>query len=1010
MLEPQSALSVDMSNRGISPTLIGRTAEITTLTDVMHTVRQGNPATLLVGGEAGIGKTRLLDTFFHDEPSRLLTGSCLELGADCLPFGPFTAMLRDLVKEIGAEEITAMLPGGGQPTWELTRLLPEFAGSEPARRADEVRIGSDRRPDEARARLFEEFLVLLERLAEERPVAVVVEDAHWADKSSRDLLTFLVRYQHSLAGVAIIVTFRCDELYRTHPLRPLLAELSHIDWVHRIDLPRLGRRQAGELAAAILGKEPGNELADALYARAEGNPLFTEELLAAPDGGYETPGSLTDLLLRAVRRLPDETQKLLRVVSASPAAASPGLLTAVTGTGTNDLAEVLRPAVTGNVLVTTADGYAFRHALIREAVYGDLLPGEPGRIHSQYALAIEKDPSLIPAGRADVVRAYHWDAANNAACALVSAWQAAQQTGRSVAHAERLTLLARVLNRWDQVPDAAQRIGADRVRVFEEAVAAARDAGEEQRGLALATAAIAELDEHAEPVRVAELLLRKSEFKEHLGQSGGPEDIDHALRLVPESLANQEDVYPDAWRTRISALVESVATAYDWTEPQVEQGLGEVLRFARKAGDGEAEARALLLLALVRANPGGLAQPGSEPTRLIAEGRAVAKSADAYNEILRASIYESHFLCGAGEYERAIAVARQGVADAERYGVARGTGVLTAINVAEPLFALGRWDEALEAAERALDIAPPPRAKALLWYLTGSIALARGDYLTAGTMVTASQPVLAGVRYDDQHHPTLGTMETSLALATEGATRAIAIATSLIDRFDLSASGPRYVWPFLVTAALAATAASEAGTGGGGALLNRLCSTAKRTETFGPVQEAWRLTFAAITATGSRAAAWDTATSAWEGLRQPQQTAIALFHGARAVLSEADGTATQAGERREAAKGRLHRAVALAEELRAYPLIEQITDLARRAGIWLTGETVPARGGPASLTGRESEVLGLLASGRSNREIAAVLFISPKTASVHVSNILGKLGAATRTEAAARARMLGLIE
>jgi DNA-binding NarL/FixJ family response regulator/tetratricopeptide (TPR) repeat protein len=1046
MSDLRDTLSVEMSNRGISPVLIGRATEIAALAEMLRAIRQGGPATLLIGGEAGVGKTRLLQEFFPNEPCRLLTGPCLELGADGLPFGPFTAMLRDLVKETGADEVIAMLPGGSRATRELARLLPELTGGEPSGRGDDDgssggdRGGSEiRGAGEARARLFEEFLTLLERLAEQQPVAVVIEDAHWADRSSRDLLTFLVRYQRSLPGVAIVVTFRSDELHRTHPLRPLLAELSRIDWVDRIDLPRLTWRQAGELAAAILGREPGNELADVLYTRAEGNPLFTEELLAASDGGYEMPGSLADLLLRAVRRLPAETQEVLRVVSASTGVVGPGLLTAVTGQGADELAQALRPAVTGNVLVTTADGYAFRHELIREAVYEDLLPGEPGRIHEQYALAIGEDPSLVPPGRADVVMAHHWDAAHVATWALISAWQAARQAGRSIAHAERLTLVARVLNLWGQVPDAAERIGADRTRVFEEAVAAAWDAGEDQRGLAFTAAAIAELDEATEPVRVADLLLRQANFKQSVGRPGSLEDIAHALRLVPESLATQDETYSHAWQTRMTALIESAATAYDWSEPRVKQWLDEVLRFARKAGDLEAEARALLLLALARSSPGWLARPDSEPMRLVAQARAVAQRADAPYEILRAAIYESHLLGGAGDYERSIEVARQGVADAARYGLARRSGAFTAMNVAEPLFALGRWDEALDVTEQTLELAPSPRARAMLGYFTGSIALARGDYVTASAMLAAGRPVLYGVQYDDQHHPALGGLETGLKQATEGAAEAVATAAGLLERFDLSVSGPRYVWPFLVTAAFAAAEAMEAeaetaaagvgaaaaGVGAapagaaaaGAALLDRLRSAAEKTAVFGPVQEAWRLTFTAITtsaagtgaagtgATGSLAA-WDATAAAWEVLHQPQQTATALFHAARAALR-----LSEARERREAVADRLRRAAPLAEELRARPLSEQIADLARRTGVSLTaGETAPERTSQAGLTSRESEVLRLLATGRSNREIAAALFISPKTASVHVSNILGKLGAANRTEVADRARSLRLLE
>ena len=137
---------------------------------------------------------------------------------------------------------------------------------------------------EARAHLFEGFLTLLERLAEQGPLALIIEDAHWADRSSRDLLAFLIGYQRAVRNLLIVVTFRSDELHRTHPLRPLLAELARIDWVDRTELPPLTRGQAEELAAVVLGRAPERSLADAIFERAQGNPLFTEELLACSDG------------------------------------------------------------------------------------------------------------------------------------------------------------------------------------------------------------------------------------------------------------------------------------------------------------------------------------------------------------------------------------------------------------------------------------------------------------------------------------------------------------------------------------------------------------------------------------------------------------------------------------------------------------------------------------------------------------------------------------------------------
>jgi hypothetical protein len=200
----------------------------------------------------------------------------------------------------GADTIT----GGSRAIRELVRLLPEL----PAPPED---LTQDR------AHLFEAFLALFEQLAADLPLILVVEDAHWADQSSRDLLTFLVRYQRSLPNVLIVVTFRSDELHRTHPLRPLLAELERVDWVERLELPRLTREEADSLAAAVLGVAPDPRRADTLYDRAEGNPLFTEELLACPDGGCNIPDSLRDLLLTVVGRLPDDTQEVLRVASAA---------------------------------------------------------------------------------------------------------------------------------------------------------------------------------------------------------------------------------------------------------------------------------------------------------------------------------------------------------------------------------------------------------------------------------------------------------------------------------------------------------------------------------------------------------------------------------------------------------------------------------------------------------------------------------------------------------------------
>jgi DNA-binding CsgD family transcriptional regulator len=1025
MSDQLAMLNMVMSRRGASPVLVGRAAEMAALDAALDAVRQGEPAAMLIGGEAGMGKTRLISEFTaaaRDAGVRVLTGACLELGADGLPYSPFTAMLRDLVRESGPREIASLLAGSGRAARELARLLPELtaerpqdapgAGGRGGTSGEHLAGGQGFTSDygvtggqrglgstddgyagtvtagEARAHLFEGYLSLLERLAEQRPLVLVIEDAHWADRSSRDLLAFLVGYQRAVRNLLIVVTFRSDELHRTHPLRPLLAELARIEWVDRTELPRLTRGQAEEFAAVVLGRAPERSYADEIYERAQGNPLFTEELLACADGGDMVPDSLADLLLQAVRRLPEDTQEVLRVASAGSGVTGDALLAQVTGRDAARLAAAIRPAVAANVLVTSGDGYSFRHALIQEAVHADLLPGEHSAVHTKFARAIDADPTLVPQGRADIEKAHHWYSAHNTTGALAASWRASVQASNAVAHAERLMLLDRVLELWDQVPEAAAQIGADHVRVLEEAAAAASDAAVPQRGVGYVETALAELDEAAEPVRVALLLRQRHGFQKDLGMIQSDADIYRALALVPEDLSRS---------ARIELLL---ATSHCGSNPgQCEDWARDALRLAREIGDRGAEVQALANLAMIKAGPAQLATSDSEPFRLLTQARQVARLTGAYQPTLRLVIFETHLLCGAGDFERAAQAARRGIAEAERHGLARTGGAFLSINLAEPLWYLGQWDEATEVAARALDSAPPLRTRVGLWVVDGAIALARGDLGTAARRAAACRAVLAGGGYDEQHHLPLAVLDIDAALAAEGPTAAVTAATAALEQFDLSMASPRYAWPVLVSAV---TAACQAPGDDAVMLLDRLRTLAEKLDACGPVQRAWQLSYAAIDPRaaldrtggqdGGRLAAADAAAAAWETAGQPYQEAVALVYAARVALADRAG--------HEAAT-RLRRAATIAKRLGARPLAEQIAELTSRA--------CPEAGAGPVLTSRELDVLRLVATGQSNREIAATLVISPKTASVHVSNILAKLGAATRTEAAVKGHQLLLL-
>ena len=1005
MSDPRGMLTLEMSGRASSPVLVGRDEQMAALAAAFTDVRQGGPSAVLLGGEAGVGKSRLVGEFgavAARAGARVLTGGCLELGTDGLPFAPFTAVLRDLVHEMGAEAVAAMLPG--RTTRGLARLLPELG--EPDASSD---------PGEARARLFEEVLDALEYLARHSPVVLVIEDAHWADRSSRDLLTFLIGNQRAISGLLIVVTYRSDELHRTHPLRPLLAALDRFDWVERMELPRLSQHDTGELAVRILGRELATDLTDALYHRSAGNPLFVEALLRC-DGELtcELPESLRDLLIGNVRRLPEDTQEVLRVASAGGAATGHALLAAVTGLDDDALTRALRPAVLGNVLRPQADRYAFRHELIREAVHEDLLPGEHGRLHSRFAEAIDVDPTLVPPGRAAIETAHHWHSAHDSTRALTAAWQAAAQAGRAVAPAERLSLLARVLGLWDQVPDAELQIGADHVRVLEEATSAAHDAGEFERGIALATSGLKELDSATDPVRFAQLLENRGHFKMRLGRKDFGQDLEDALSYVPA------DVAP---ATRVKILLSLARCA-----PKMSQERSyaeEALAIARHTADEANEANALLSLAMFDAASGQQAAAGSGPLQLIAQARAMAERSGADGVLLNAAVNESHLLEGAGEHELAAEAARRATVSADAQRLSRTSGSLLAINEAEPLFALGRWDEALKIATGAMDLylAPGPLHRSMLRVLAGCITLARGDQAAATRSVLAARDALRSARYEDQHQLPLARLEILLALDVDGPAAAIAAASATMDRFDLSGGSPRYAWP-VVTAGITAVLAAVRQAGfthderrhdEAVALADRLRTVAEKLEAFGPVQRAFLLTFTAadahvirlLAADGEPAdllAAWDHAAAAWADLSEPYPLGLALLEAAEYALACGD---------RDGAAERLQRAAPLAAGLGAQRLSEQIAGFARRAGIRLDGQdgdVAAPEGGALRLTGRERDVLRLVAAGRSNREIAAELFISPKTASVHVSNILAKLSAASRGEAAAKAHALHLFD
>jgi predicted ATPase len=298
----------------------------------------GQASAVLLGGEAGVGKSRLIQEFASEaaaQGTQVIVGQCVELGGDGLPFAPIAGALRDLSGQLGTQQLVALAGPGGSI---LPTLLPELGETE-----DTISDG--------RGRLFEVVTVLLERASVERPLVFVVEDLHWADASTRDLLRFAIRALDG-ARVLIIASYRSDEIHRKHPLRPSLAELDRVRAVRRLDVPRLSQDEVGEQLTGILGSTPSRGVVEKIFRRSEGIPFFVEELVrAGADGQYGAlPDSLRDLLLVRVEQLSPPTQEVLRVLSFGSAQVDDALLNAVVELDEIELETALREAVSANLI------------------------------------------------------------------------------------------------------------------------------------------------------------------------------------------------------------------------------------------------------------------------------------------------------------------------------------------------------------------------------------------------------------------------------------------------------------------------------------------------------------------------------------------------------------------------------------------------------------------------------------------------------------------------------------
>src|SRR4051812_1802435 len=428
-----------MSGRLVSPIVVGRATEVATIADGLETARQGTATTLLLAGEAGVGKSRLVGEAMRlaDECGmQVLRGACVNIGSAGVPYGPIVEALRELHRELPSDEM-AELVGAAAP--DLARLVPSIAAGplvgEPTGQSQWLQ-----------ARLLEAILGFIQRLAARKPVLFVIEDLHWADPGTRETLTYLVRNLRS-DPASLLITYRSDELHRRRPLLPWLAELERTGRVQRVDVGRLRPAVTRELLQSIIGSKPDPELVRRVVERSDGNPFFIEELAMAERTSADRglPPTLRGILLARISALPEEAQAVVGVAAVAGRRVDHDLLAAVAGQDESTTIAALREAVGQQVLIADEDGeaggYAFRHALMQEAAYDDLLPGERRRLHRAFAEAVAV--RAVGSGAADAAAhyaelAYHWSATRDDARALEASVRAASAAVEAYAFADAL--------------------------------------------------------------------------------------------------------------------------------------------------------------------------------------------------------------------------------------------------------------------------------------------------------------------------------------------------------------------------------------------------------------------------------------------------------------------------------------------------------------------------------------------------------------------------------------------
>ncbi|MDH5288843.1 MAG: LuxR C-terminal-related transcriptional regulator [Acidimicrobiia bacterium] len=952
---------------------MGRLDELAVFGLAIADARHGLPSILLVGGEAGIGKTTLVaEGAAHADVARYL-GRPTHIGGQVIPLAPLADLLRQ-VRRAAPDLLT------GSP--ELAPLGRWFNPGTVTLAPSEVPYGG----------LFLAVLELVTQLADDDAVVIGFEDLHWADSVTWDLFEYLARNLID-ERVVLVGTYRPNEVGIHAAQRRRLAELSRLPGAHRIQLQGLSRDDVALRIAALIGTPPPPALVDHVVARGQGNPFFTQELVAAHLSGETIPLVLSDLISADISGLGDNARQVLGAVAAMGRDMSHQLLVAIVDLKEGDLEVALRTVTDAQLLIVGDDSYHFRHPLLSEVVYADLLPPQRFRLHRRIAGALrQQQPDvLIRPDRAGEL-AFQLDRSGDYPEAFVTLLAAAD-AAETVAPAAALGHLERAFELWDAAGPRTATVDR-RERLWQAADLATNTVGN-KRAVALARAAF-----DLGPPRLG-AAWGHARLGRYLWFGGELEESRIQFALAAEMLSGDEG--PEAGVV-FAGLGQAALISGDYRG--AERWCEKVFSLLpTPEGNESAWVRARRVLGIVRSSQG-------DPDRAIELCReAVVAATDAQARAL-ATVYLCLALIEAGRYQEAVNTALDAVADGRLTGLDQGFGCYLDSLAAEALIRLGQWRAA--AAILARQPVPNTFPVGLLRLALTQAMLAgrRGDRDLALSRLAeaAAQPV------DGWHqavfdataawvHLALGNWEDAALAAERGwestqttsvlwAVRfaMLGVAAKVEETLDELARRQSVDLSHVLSRlheridAAHSLARHSNGSLSRDTAAHLALSTASVTRLTGSDPDAWTAAAIAFADLGDR---WLTATTR---LREAEAAAL---HGS------ADRAATA-----------LRQAHSVATELGAAPLLSEIDAVSRRIRISLD---VPTRltldestTHSLGLTPREADVLALVAAGRTNRQIGEELYVSDKTASVHVSNILRKLGVKSRVDAAAVAQRLGI--